>query len=717
MGSNPPVEKVSNWIRSLTLLLASACWLNAQGTAFTYQGRLTDGGLPATGTYDLQFNLWDSGVDGSRVVSPISVPAVTVSNGLFTVTLDFGGVFNGGDRWLAINVRTNGATVFSPLSPRQRLTPAPYSVYAINAGAAATATVANSIGGIYPTNVAQLDSQGVVDPANLPGNLGDWTAVPTNALGGVAPGVTNQWRLDATNAAATVTASALAVVTVSPKGIANGSSGVTNDGKMFGPDTPGTTTCGLQEAYNALPTSLKYNGDAGGTIQLAPGAFYITTGLNMPGLNSTAFNLYVEGAGLSASCIVYAGSTPSHALMIGQPNYGSAMNVGLSKLTIASCNNATTNIVWINGTYDLAKPGATGGIASADVDRLWIGYWPSMTNNAGGIFTPSGYPDNIKHNLIGLDVNLMFNNLIHIHDCQFSYCLVGLSISADHPSIEHNTFNFCGNNVSIPCDWPWTTSWRVGAGLDVFHGYRTAGLQCTFPHTFRCVNNTYIANSALSYSPAIIVDNTRDCGNLFSFTFEYENFEWDGGQPVFLSGPYTRSTFINPIGYRDYRFEDLAKTVNASTTDWSAWNTTPAGTNIIRTLDWMNNLYDGPFDIEDGGGIKNVHATNIVQSAVHVANPNDGVAIDATTAYQFFTTNATYAVAGFTGLIAGMQHILSMTVSNASTSPINWIGPSTAFYLGPGSTNVLTIPAHKEGVISFWIWPNSRTNVSNVLQQ
>ena len=32
----------------------------AQTTGFTYQGRLTDGGTPANGVYDLQFGLWDS---------------------------------------------------------------------------------------------------------------------------------------------------------------------------------------------------------------------------------------------------------------------------------------------------------------------------------------------------------------------------------------------------------------------------------------------------------------------------------------------------------------------------------------------------------------------------------------------------------------------------------------------------------------------------------
>src|SRR5262249_43219468 len=40
------------------------------GSAFTYQGRLTDSGAPATGNYDFQFKLYDSGSGGNLVGSP-----------------------------------------------------------------------------------------------------------------------------------------------------------------------------------------------------------------------------------------------------------------------------------------------------------------------------------------------------------------------------------------------------------------------------------------------------------------------------------------------------------------------------------------------------------------------------------------------------------------------------------------------------------------------
>ncbi len=68
----------------------------AQGTAFTYQGRLNDGANLANGNYDLTFVLFGVASGGSPVAGPLTNSSVGVSNGLFTVLLDFGaGVFNG----------------------------------------------------------------------------------------------------------------------------------------------------------------------------------------------------------------------------------------------------------------------------------------------------------------------------------------------------------------------------------------------------------------------------------------------------------------------------------------------------------------------------------------------------------------------------------------------------------------------------------------------
>ena len=103
----------------------------AQGTAFSYQGRLNAGGNPANGSYDLQFMVFDALTGGNLVAGPLTNSPTGVTNGLFTVALDFGSdVFTGSARWLDVAVRTNGNGAFTTLLPRQPLLPTPYSVMA-----------------------------------------------------------------------------------------------------------------------------------------------------------------------------------------------------------------------------------------------------------------------------------------------------------------------------------------------------------------------------------------------------------------------------------------------------------------------------------------------------------------------------------------------------------------------------------------------------------
>ena len=139
------------FIRKLALLLLLST-LNfqlstafAQGTAFTYQGRLNDDAGPASGIYDLRFAIYDSSGGFTSVAGPLTNSAVGVSNGFFAVVLDFGaGVFIGADRWLEIGVRTNGsADVYTTLSPRQPLTPSPYAIFSSAAGSVSNGVIQN----------------------------------------------------------------------------------------------------------------------------------------------------------------------------------------------------------------------------------------------------------------------------------------------------------------------------------------------------------------------------------------------------------------------------------------------------------------------------------------------------------------------------------------------------------------------------------------------
>ena len=121
---------------------------NAQTSSFTYQGRLTDGGAAASGNYDLQFTLWDSLSGGGQVGSTQTLNTVAVSNGVFTVSLDFGAnAFNGASRFLEISARPSGGGAFTLLAPRQQITSTPYAVRSLNAATAdnvPAATVINA---------------------------------------------------------------------------------------------------------------------------------------------------------------------------------------------------------------------------------------------------------------------------------------------------------------------------------------------------------------------------------------------------------------------------------------------------------------------------------------------------------------------------------------------------------------------------------------------
>ena len=108
---------------STVLALAVATWslliavnfAPAQGTAFTYQGQLDSSRSAANGNYDLQFAIYDGLTGGTQQGNLLTNSATAVRDGLFTVTLDFGNQFPGANRWLEINVRTNGGGTFTTL--------------------------------------------------------------------------------------------------------------------------------------------------------------------------------------------------------------------------------------------------------------------------------------------------------------------------------------------------------------------------------------------------------------------------------------------------------------------------------------------------------------------------------------------------------------------------------------------------------------------------
>ncbi len=155
--------------KPLPLLMTFLCVLVmaqtalTQSTEFTFQGRLLDNSLPATGSYDLEFRLFDAATGGTEFGS-IASPGVSVTSGVFSVPLDFGNSFDGGPRFIQIGVRPAGSPdPFTVLDPRQPISSAPYAIRSLNAAAAETAANSSQLGGVDAAEYVQDDDPRMTD--------------------------------------------------------------------------------------------------------------------------------------------------------------------------------------------------------------------------------------------------------------------------------------------------------------------------------------------------------------------------------------------------------------------------------------------------------------------------------------------------------------------------------------------------------------------------
>ncbi|MDQ4120956.1 MAG: tail fiber domain-containing protein [Acidobacteriota bacterium] len=144
--------------------------ISAQTTEFTFQGRLNNNNSAATGNFDMQFRLWDDpdAGEGTQQGATITKTGVAVSNGIFTVLLDFGStVFaTNADRFLEISIRPAGSTGgYTSLAPRQKLTSTPYAVRSL------TTENALNLGGVAANQFVQTNDARLTDARNpLPGS-------------------------------------------------------------------------------------------------------------------------------------------------------------------------------------------------------------------------------------------------------------------------------------------------------------------------------------------------------------------------------------------------------------------------------------------------------------------------------------------------------------------------------------------------------------------
>ena len=399
MDSN---HRTTQWLALVALLLtinAQVSTAQAQGTAFTYQGRLDAGGNPTSGTYDLQFAIYDStNSPGNLIAGPVAAVATTVSNGLFTVTLDFGsGVFTGASRWLDIAVRTTGAGSYTALSPRQPLTPAPYAVMANTAsnllgtlpvsqlnGTPDTAvdfsgnlagdvtgtqgaTVVSSVGGQTAANVASgASAANAATSANTASSIDKRDTSGNFSAGTITASLSG-------NATTATSANSAASFSGSLSGDVTGTQGATTVAKVGGV-TAANVASGANAAngatyVNAINTIVKR--DASGNFS----AGTITASLS--GNASTATS--------ASSAANFSGSLSGDVTGTQSATVVSAVG-GVSAANVASGANAANAATSTNLPSTIVKRDANGSFSATNLTLSGNLYLPPTTNGAGVIY-------------------------------------------------------------------------------------------------------------------------------------------------------------------------------------------------------------------------------------------------------------------------------------------------------------------------------------------
>jgi hypothetical protein len=330
--------KIQSRIRLMALtLLVSVSGASAQGTAFTYQGRLSSSGSPATGVYDFRFRLATDSLGNNLIGSPVLTNAVSVNNGLFTATIDFGaGFFNGSNYWLEVDVKTNLAGGYTALTPLQALTPTPYAVFAATASNLSGTVPATQLTG----NLSSGQLSGTYGSAvtlnnagnSFSGNGAGLTGVNAAALGGVNS--SNFWQLGGNTVAA---------------------------GQFLG-------------STNNQALELQVNGARG--LRIEPN-------------NSRSPNVIggsyanVAGAGLSGVVIAGGGSTNIGGLMVSNAVMSSYANIGGGAGNFIDSGAALTTIG--GGALNIIQPGTGGAfIGGGSQNIVWTNADSSMIGAGQG---------------------------------------------------------------------------------------------------------------------------------------------------------------------------------------------------------------------------------------------------------------------------------------------------------------------------------------------
>lgn len=365
----------------LILMLASVTCVMAQTTAFRYQGRLVQAGVPANGQYDFAMTLWDQSAAGTQIGQTLTLSAVSVSEGSFTAVLDFGvNAFNGSDRYLEISVRVSGdpQATFQPLSPRQQVTSTPYAIKSVTAGTADALSSA-CVSCVSGSQIGSIATD-QISTGTLPANRGGTGLSATGPSGSLL-------RSDGT----TWTTAPLQVADVPDLGgsyVRNGSVQQTANFNISGNGTAGGTLSG-----NTVNTKTQYNLNNQRILSVAGNANLFVggnTGTLNTGNNNSFFGNNSGAANSTGSLNAFFGSDTGSSNTSGANNSfygyhaGQINSTGNNNSFFGSNSGRNSNIGFNNAFF--GKDSGFGGTSTHDNAFFGYGAGYSNTSNLNSFF-------------------------------------------------------------------------------------------------------------------------------------------------------------------------------------------------------------------------------------------------------------------------------------------------------------------------------------------
>ena len=364
------------------------------GTAFTYQGQLSDAGLPATGAYDLQFKLFDAATAGAQVGSTVLKNDVAVASGQFTVSLDFGPTpFAGQSRFLEIGVRPGASSdAYTLLGFRQELTPSPNALFATSAASATTVAgltctnnqVAKWSGSAW-TCGADVNSGGTVTSVAAGAGLAGGPITGAGALSVATGGITSGMIADGAVGSAQIANGAVGSAQVNTAQVQTRVTSACPPGltiQTINPD--GTVVCQTASAQAGFSTTtLDSVNNVGAYTSMAIGV----DGLGLISYSDNTFsNLKVAHCSNSA-CTAATISTLDSP---GQVGAHTSIAIGADGLGLISYHDVTNGNLKVAHCVDTVC--STAGIATLDsVDS--VGQYTSIAIGADGLGLISYYDD------------------------------------------------------------------------------------------------------------------------------------------------------------------------------------------------------------------------------------------------------------------------------------------------------------------------------------